>query len=83
MVQGILYLRTTRCTKVSVLFCLGHQTDPLGGGGEPDRFLICVVAVSPSIICLSIPYTEITLKILVSTLPLEKEESARRVHLIV
>ena len=31
MVQGILYLRTTRVTRVSVLFCLGHQTDLLFG----------------------------------------------------
>ena len=84
MVQGILYLRTTRVTRVSVLFCLGHQADLLFGwryGGEPDKFLIWVAAVSPSIIRLSSPYMEITLKILVSTLPPEKEESARRVHL--
>ena len=31
MVQGILYLRTTHGTRVSVLFCLGHQTDLLVG----------------------------------------------------
>jgi len=34
-----------------------------------------MAAVSPSIICLSNPYRGITLKILVSILPLEKEES--------
>ena len=73
-VQGILYLRTTHGTRVSVLFCLG-------GGGVPDRFLVWMAAVGPSIIRLSCPYRGITLKILVSTLPLEKEESARRVHL--
>ncbi len=44
------------------------------GGGEPDKFLIWVAAVSPSIIRLSNPYRGITLKILVSILPLEKEE---------
>ena len=66
------------------LFCfvwVTRQIFCLGGGGEPDKFLIWVAAVSPSIIRLSSPYMEITLKILVSTLPPEKEESARRVHL--
>ena len=45
------------------------------GGGEPDKFLVWMAAVSPSIIRLSSLYRGITLKILVSTLPLEKEES--------
>ena len=66
------------------LFCfvwVTRQIFCLGGGGGPDKFLVCLAAVSPSIIRLSSPYRGITLKILVSTLPLEKEESARRVHL--
>ena len=77
-----MYLRTTHGTRVSVLFVwVTRQIFWLGGGGEPDNFLVWMAAVNPSIIRLSCPYRGITLNIPVSTLPLEKEESARRVHL--
>ena len=54
MVQGILYLRTTRGTKVSVLFCLDHQTDLLFGWRWWARQIFNLCGCRPSLYYLSV-----------------------------